>query len=135
MGLNGCGSDEVGASPWRPLLWPQVRHMLTGQIGHSSPDAALSVQARWWALPFRTPQSHPTRPTVPDTRVTSQFPPTHVIRCGGCALFTVIQFPAKFGREKPLSLSMAKPDPSQRSCSPHQTLFWVHGTGTDVCSP
>lgn len=47
MGLNGRGSDEGWASPWRPpLLWPQVRYMLTGQTGHSSPDAALSGQAR-----------------------------------------------------------------------------------------
>lgn len=29
---------------------------------------------------------------------------------------------------------MAKPEPPQRSRYPHQTLFWVHRTGTDACS-
>lgn len=40
----------------------------------------------------------------------------------GCALLAVIQFPAKFGREKPSSLSVARPDPSQRRRHPHQTI-------------
>lgn len=39
------------------------------------------------------------------------------------------------GMRNPTSLPLAKPDPSEKSHYPQQTLFWAHGTGTDVCSP
>lgn len=35
------GSAKGRASPQRPPPWPQVRCVLTGQIGHSSPDTAF----------------------------------------------------------------------------------------------
>lgn len=58
-GPEPSGSDKRWASPWRCPPQPQVRYMLTGRTGHSSPDAALSRQARQRALSFRTPPSHP----------------------------------------------------------------------------
>lgn len=60
-GLNRVAQTKGGHFPGDlPPLWPPVRHMVTGQTGHSSPDAALSRQARQWALSFRTPPSDPT---------------------------------------------------------------------------
>lgn len=51
--------QKVGVSLEIAIVATGQVYMLTGQTGHSSPDTALSRQARQWALSFRTPPSHP----------------------------------------------------------------------------
>lgn len=87
--------------------------MLTGQTGHSSPDAALSRQAGQWALSFRTLHHIPPLPGVHLTNVTSQSPTTpgdSDAGTGGCTLSTVTRLPEK---EKKLDVRNPLPFPWQ----------------------